>query len=196
MVFATADKSLADTFTVDNVNLYRVTDAKPPVTDMPIWLPVTTYTADRRHASILYGTSADSTWIHYAVYTDKALLKQSWIEAAAGMHHFDYDIPADADRIKVKFTGVNDYKVSDFEVTATASGTVDRINIAIESFRDKIAPGDNEKWPSGCLPRPPTGCRCTISEYIRDSAMSTATIYRYTRLSASSCPVWRYHSSG
>lgn len=146
MVFATADKSLADTFTVDNVNLYRVTDAKPPVTDMPIWLPVTTYTADRRHASILYGTSADSTWIHYAVYTDKALLKQGWIEAAAGMHHFDYDIPADADRIKVKFTGVNDYKVSDFEVTATASGTVDRINIAIESFRDKIAPGDNEKW--------------------------------------------------
>lgn len=136
----------ADTLTISNLGLYRPTDAMPPKTD-PIWLPVSDYILrDSNRMSILYGTSADTTHIRYAVWTPEAILSQGWIAVPAGMHHFDYTLPDSIDKANVSLMATHKFKSSEHTITVRAERSIKEITIVAESFRDHITPGTDETW--------------------------------------------------
>lgn len=136
----------ADTLTISDLGLYRPSDAMPPKAD-PIWLPKSDYTLrDSDRMSILYGTSADTTHIRYAVWTPEAILSQGWIAVPAGMHHFDYTLPDSIDKVNVSLMATHEFKSSDHTITVRTERSIKEITIVAESFRDKITPGADETW--------------------------------------------------
>ncbi len=136
----------ADTVTVNNVALYRPSDKMPPV-KAPLWIPTKRYSLDEDlTASILYGTSSDTAYIHYAIYSDSTFIKQGWMSVKAGMHYFKYKLPNGINSIDITFSSTSEYQNVSQTVSAIASSSINGIKLSIESFRDKITPGAKESW--------------------------------------------------
>lgn len=135
----------ADTVTKHNIGLYRPSDAMPPKAE-PIWIPIDSYTTKSNHASILYGTTAEKTFIRYVVWTHKAILSQGWIVVPAGMHHFDYTMPDSIENLSVSLMASSDFKNTSKTISLRTEQSIKDITIVTESFRDHITPGAEERW--------------------------------------------------
>lgn len=162
IVFNTVDRELADTYTAKDVNIYRPDDALPPVTDEPIWLPQTNYVSPTGKISILYGTRADTCRVLYVVSTSDSILAQKWIKVGAGMHHFDYELPEGVEKANVTLFSVNNYETSSHSVDVVLDKSIKKINLAIESFRDKIMPGEKETWKIKVTDRSGNGSQAAV----------------------------------
>lgn len=144
--FRTKDAALATPYTAENINIYRPDDACPPITGEPIWLPETKLLTSSRDMSILYGTTADTCYVHYAISDGDTLLKQGYSAVTPGMHRFEYTLPENVSSANIAMWAVNNYKTSDHNIEVTLKSALKGINLTIESFRDKIVPGDKETW--------------------------------------------------
>ncbi|MCM1093189.1 MAG: MG2 domain-containing protein [Lachnospiraceae bacterium] len=162
ITFSTLDPSLAKPYTAKGINIYRPGDALPPATEEPIWLPENRYVISSRKVSILYGTRADVCHILCAISTPDSLLEQHWIEVKPGMHHFDYELPDGVDEATITLYSVNNYLTSSHSVNVIRDESIKQINLSIESFRDKIVPGEKERWTLKVTDRSGNGTRAAI----------------------------------
>ncbi len=128
--------------------LYRASDKQAPIKDSPLWLPVTSVEADARgHATFTVGTSSPLAYIYYIVSSHKGVEKTGWLHYTPNLHKFNVYVPArDEESLTVEF-------VTYYKGTArTASASVlckarqRAIKVEAASFRDKLTPGDTEKW--------------------------------------------------
>lgn len=144
---ATADTTLADAVTIDGVVLYRPSDTASPVADKLLWLPATSATIPAG-AGIdqLYATTAPETWIIYILSSGDRVIDKGWITVGPGMHRFTRDLPADTPTATLIMASARGYKYDEAQVNYTLENVISSLDIAIESFRDRIAPGDTERW--------------------------------------------------
>ncbi len=146
-IFYPVDSTLSDIAVVMNRILYRPTDKSCPVPDAALWVPVKSLTlTGSRRASILYGVTGAENHIHYAVYTDSVMLNQGWIKQKSGMHRFEYNLPAGIDNVTVTLSCTSRYRSGQQSVKVTTLEADKSIRLSIESFRDKLTPGDVETW--------------------------------------------------
>lgn len=160
--FSTENPSLAKPYTATKINIYRPDDTLPPVTDEPIWLPISKYTISSRRVSILYGTKAESCHILCAISTPESLLKQSWIEVDPGMHYFNYELPEGVSECAITMYSVNNYRTSSHSIDVVLDESLKSIDLTIESFRDKITPGQEETWTFKISDRSQDGVRAAL----------------------------------
>ena len=145
--FEPADSSLADAIVLRHKVLYRPTDKLCPVKDAVLWVPKDSYTlSEGRRSSILYGVTAKENHVQYTVYTDSAILKRGWIKCAPGLHRFEYDLPQGTDRVKVTLAVMSGYKSEVSTVSVVVDESIKSLTLSIESFRDRIVPGNHETW--------------------------------------------------
>ncbi len=162
ITFFTLDSSLAKPYTAKGINIYRPDDALPPATKEPIWLPENRYVISSRKVSVLYGTRAEACHILCAIASRDSLLEQKWVEVKPGMHHFDYELPEGIDEATITLYAVNNYLSSLHSVNVIHDESIKSIDLSIESFRDKIVPGEKERWTLKVADRAGNGTRTAV----------------------------------
>lgn len=146
-IFIPVDNTLADKFVTTSHVLYKPTDKRCPLTDVALWVPEKTITlAGTRRASILLGVTGAESHVHYAVYTDSLLIKQGWVKYPAGMHRFEYDMPEGVDNVTLALSCTSDFRNSQEDVKISLAEADKSVRLSVESFRDRLTPGDKETW--------------------------------------------------
>ncbi len=146
-IFTPVDKTLASRFVTTSHVLYKPSDKRCPLTDVALWVPEKNVKlTGTRRASVLLGVTGAESHVRYAVYTDSVLLKQGWIKYPAGMHRFEYDMPEGVDDVTLTLSCTSDYRNSQENVKISLAEADKSIKLSVESFRDRLTPGDNETW--------------------------------------------------
>lgn len=195
--FATADPELAEKMTVANVTLYRDNDTTCPVKDAILWIPRHDYTIGGRETDILYGTTGDTQYIRYSVYSDSTVIEQGWKKVKAGMNRFTYRLPDGIEKIHVNLTTCHDYTYQSADINVTTESSLRGINLSVESFRDRIVPGTEEKWTFKVSDRDSLGVKSAIILDMYSKALDAIRPHALS-LSPRSVPptVFRYNFSG
>lgn len=147
LCIAPADTTLADALTIDRVVVYRPTDSASPDAEALLWLPTSAKTIGKKESiDLLYATTAPTTWIAYALTSGDSLIDKGWLKVAPGMHHFTHTLPADCRTATLQLASAQGYKQANALTSFTREDVVEALDIAIESFRDRITPGTTEHW--------------------------------------------------
>lgn len=132
----------ADTLRIDNIALYRPTDPMPPRKSV-IWLPTREFDTP---ASILYGTSAPTTFLLATVWDSDTILSQKWIEQRAGIHTLDVSLPGKCQEAHVSLLSTYEGSTESYEITVRNPKGTPRIAVESSTFRDRLTPGSGESW--------------------------------------------------
>jgi len=135
----------ADTVKVDEIVIYSPADKQSPV-DALIWTPARTVTAHGDKAEILYATKADESYVLLIVSDDEKILRREWLHVGAGMHRQAITLPDGDKELTVNMMVVNDLKSDRVTVTVKPDIKPRELEISIESFRDHVVPGSEERW--------------------------------------------------
>ena len=131
-----------------SVVLYRAADKAAPVADAAMWLPMPSRYVDSKNvAHVLIGISVPKSHIYYIAASRKRILGQGWLVMGRGMHDFKVQVPNEPDE-DITFHFINFYNGEKNEETFTLSSPVNRqqLKARVVSFRDKLVPGNKEKW--------------------------------------------------
>ena len=142
---STVDPSLADTATTGTFTVYRPFDKTCPV-DLPLWVPEQTVTAaPDGTASIIFGSADEGAWIRVIVTDpDRKELSSQWVRSKKGMQTYTLTMPKGAGKVSVDLATIKDFEYCGSTVTVEAAESARDIKLEIESFRDKVVPGDME----------------------------------------------------
>lgn len=144
---ATVDTTLAAPATIEEVLLYRPSDSVSPDPDALLWLPATAATLPAIGGiDQLYATTAPETWIVYILSAGNDIIEKGWLNVGPGMHRFTRNLPAGCPKATLSMACALGYRYSKVQVDYTRENVISSLDIAIESFRDRIAPGDTERW--------------------------------------------------
>lgn len=135
----------ADTVKVDEIVIYSPADKQSPV-DALIWTPARTVTAYGDKAEILYATKADESYVLLLVSDDEKILRREWLHVGAGMHRQAVTLPTGDKELTVNMMVVNDLKSDRVTVTVKPDIKPRELEISLESFRDHVVPGSEERW--------------------------------------------------
>lgn len=128
--------------------IYRSTDKTAPVKDCAIWIPSESYRVDSKnvaHATI--GVSAKEAYIYYVAESRSRVLKQGWLHYKPGLHDFAIQIPnVPEEYVHVEFFNVYKSKQTTQYYTFKSVANEQKLNVKLSSFRDKLTPGEKEKW--------------------------------------------------
>ncbi len=146
LAFASADPELADPADNIAVTVYRTDSPVCPV-DAPLWIPENSVTAtpDGTARLILGSNVADANVLMSVTNRKGKLLEQRWIVPAKGTHPVDIAIPAGEPSINVQLNCVRDCKSYSASIRVNSASSKKSISLKIETFRDKVTPGDTEK---------------------------------------------------
>lgn len=144
--FSLADSTLANPTTASGKILYRPDDKRPPI-DTNLWTPLSSMSGNRgSRIEIPYGTTAEHAHILATVWNSDTIVSHKWLRPAAGNHKFAVDVPKDGNDLNVTFAIVNGYKFDNATIRIFPKDVATALDIRIESFRDRIIPGDHETW--------------------------------------------------
>ena len=128
--------------------IYRSTDKRAPVKDCAIWIPTEAYRVDSKnvaHATI--GVSAPESHIYYVAQSRAGVVKEGWLHYKQGLHDFALQIPNAPDEyLSVQFINVYKGEVNRPYHKFISNINEQKLNIKLNSFRDKLVPGEKEKW--------------------------------------------------
>lgn len=144
--FAPADSTLANPLKDVSVVVYSPRSKVSPMKNKVLWLPTWDITAETSdHVSVNFGSNVDGAWIWLFVSDREGkTVENRWIRTRRGMQTVDIKLPADFDEGEVYMRGVRDYEA--FNVYANLHGAMSKtaINLEVETFRDRVTPGDEE----------------------------------------------------
>lgn len=137
-----------DETTYGYINLYRKGENISPVKESPLWLPSDGRSVDEKNvAHITIGTATPEAYIYYIAYSAEKVEKQGWIKMNQGINDFAIDIPnTPGGYLKIKFYSVANNVVYTSEVRMNGNVKAKALKVKVNSFRDKLLSGENEKW--------------------------------------------------
>ncbi|MDO4511370.1 MAG: MG2 domain-containing protein [Bacteroidales bacterium] len=130
------------------VVIYRKTDRTAPIADVAMWIPAESYRVDEKnvaHATI--GVSAPESHIYYVATSRAGIVKQGWMHYKQGLHDFAMAIPSAPDEyLDITFYNVYRDKNTRCEHHFASAINKQTLDVKLTSFRDKLVPGEKEKW--------------------------------------------------
>lgn len=142
-----ADPALADTIPSRNIILYQPQMTECPV-DTALFVPRKVYNipAGASSADIVYGSTDSDPYILMTTVRAGRITDRRWLTPGRGMHTLTVsDIAAD-DETTVTLTRVSAGRFYSEDVVLHPAALDNRLEVAIESFRDKVTSGDTERW--------------------------------------------------
>lgn len=127
--------------------LYRRTDKVPPV-KTHLWTPVKQITAARgqKEVEVTVGTSYPDGYILCYTTDSEGAVSAHWLKVNASNASVKVPVPADGQAKWLSFVSVDSLLTYTAQVKIEPCSAVDRLKIATETFRDKIVPGERERW--------------------------------------------------
>lgn len=142
-----ADPALADAIPSREIILYQPQMTECPV-DTALFVPRKVYNipAGASSADILYGSTDSDPYILMTTVRAGRITGRRWLTPGRGMHTLTVsDIAAD-DETTVTLTRVSAGRFYSEDVVLHPAALDNRLEVAIESFRDKVTSGDTERW--------------------------------------------------
>ncbi len=134
--------------TTSELLLYRLSDKKCYLENESLWIMHGGSKVSKKgKGEVLIGTSIDESHIYYIATTRTRIVSRGWLHYKPGIHKFTIDMPKDVDEsVTVHFYNVYHKYSSREEVRLEAVMPPSELNIRIESFRDRLIPGEIEQW--------------------------------------------------
>lgn len=132
----------ADTLRQNPVYVYRVDDSMPPV-ETALFVPRGSVKAGE---PMLVGTSYADSHILYTLWTPEGIIEQRTLTPGQGNFALRPELPEGVDRAQITLLTLHDYEFSEYVADVTRPDVARRLNIEIESLRDRVTPGDYETW--------------------------------------------------
>ena len=128
------------------ITIYRESDTACPV-EANLWVPECGRKAcDDNVARITLGTSNPEIYVYYCASSNEGI-EQGWKKYSSGLHTLELPMPkADNERLEVSLITVCNSQLSFQEFTLITPAR--KVNAVVEatSFRDKLTPGNKERW--------------------------------------------------
>ena len=143
-VWADADT----THSTGQLLLYRLSDKVCHLENESLWVvPGSSVVTRKGKGEVLIGTSVDESHIYYIATTRNRIISRGWLHYKPGIHKFAINMPKDANEsVTVHFYNVyHKYSTND-DVRFQSIVPPSELNIKIESFRDRLVPGEGEQW--------------------------------------------------
>lgn len=153
LAFATVNPETAAPVDGLEVILYRAESPVCPV-DLPLWIPETNVVADGNgEASFLLGSSvANANVLLTLTDTKGRIMEQRWLTPRQGVHPVSVILPAGEPSLSIMLNCVRDCRSHSGRVTVASAASTKAIKVKIETFRDKVTPGDTEKLTLRVVP--------------------------------------------
>lgn len=131
----------------DETVIWRKSD-KTPAINTPLWVPVTDYVArpGEKTLEIPVGSSYDDSYIYCRIDDGDMMTRSEWIKVSDGIVKVKADAPEPLQRVYVHLIGMREFDSRSVRVTIVPEVQREQVEVATESFRDKMAPGDEETW--------------------------------------------------
>lgn len=144
ITFTPVDSTLAETSLPFHFVIYSNESEICPV-EAPLWVPVNSLVAGTdRIAKIPVGSSVGDAHVLMSVtiYPGKNI-ERRWLHPSRGIQTIEVAMPEGTDRVSVNFLCVKDFKSQNYRVDIAAPVTRKGIS-TVETFRDKVSPGELE----------------------------------------------------
>lgn len=128
--------------------IYRPTDKTAPVKGSALWIPSDSYRVDDKNvAHALIGVSVPESHIYYVAASRAGIVKQGWLHLKQGLHNFSLQIPNAPDEYLI-MEFVNVYKDKQSRESHLFNSVINeqKLEVKLNSFRDKLVPGEKERW--------------------------------------------------
>lgn len=132
---------------VSGFTVWRADD-RVPAEETPLWVPVTKVVAEagQKSVEVPVGSSYNDSYILCSVDNGDKLLKKEWIKISEGIVRVNVESPDSLSRVFVNLAGMHDFECVTALVTVVPEVQTKQVEISTESFRDRMAPGDEELW--------------------------------------------------
>ena len=146
MVFAPVDTLMADTSAPCQIILYKPQDDVCPV-EQPMWVPVGDLAADASGKfKVTVGSDRGDAHVRLIVSTYPGKVEEKrWVTLRKGMQEIELTFPDGAESARVNLDCVKDFTSWSSSLSVKAASTEKSVKIEIETFRDKVMPGQEEK---------------------------------------------------
>ena len=130
------------------VRLYRKNENTSPVANNPLWLPSDgRWVDDNNVAHITIGNSTPESNIYYIASSRDKVEKHGWLKYKSGMNEFTIDLPSTpGGYLTIQFYSMSNNHVFKENVTMYGNVKAKALKIKVNSFRDKLLSGEQEKW--------------------------------------------------
>lgn len=130
-----------------NVLIWRNNDKMPPVKTL-LWVDSTKIISPKgaKFMKIRIGSSYPDHFVLAQICNSKEILGYKWIEIKDGFAYFVVDSPADNEQIFVNLVGTDSFSKENETIRIIPYIQTVSLLANIETFRDRIAPGDKETW--------------------------------------------------
>ena len=196
IVFAPVDTLMADTASPCQVVLYKPQDEVCPV-DQPMWVPVGEVTADASGKfKVIVGSDSGDAHVRLIVSTYPGkVVEKRWVTLRKGMQEIELTLPDGAASARVNLDCVKDFDSWSSSLSVKAASSEESVKIEIETFRDKVMPGQEEKVTFRVTP---TGGATPQSAVFLDMSNKAidALASNPLRLGSFSPDVWNTSSNG
>ena len=131
-----------------NLNLYRKGEKTSPEKDSPMWLPSDGRSVDDKNvAHITIGTATPEAYIYYIASSSEKVEKQGWIKMKQGINDFAIALPnTPGGYLDIQLYSVANNTVYTKELRMNGNVKAKALKVKVNSFRDKLLSGENEKW--------------------------------------------------
>ena len=131
-----------------DITIYHKGDKTSPVKNCPLWISPFGKSVDKNNKGhITIGVSTPQAYIYYIASTNKKVISEGWLNYKAGMNDFTVPLPKEAGAdVTVTFITYYGTKKWEEDVKLVNLYKAEALKITATSFRDKLVPGDIERW--------------------------------------------------
>ena len=172
--FIPVDPQQADPVKGANFTVWSATGKLSPQKDDPMWFPTNTVTADKTgKADVNFGSSFEDAYIlMYAMDVRGNITDHRWIRTHRGMQTISVDVPTDEES-RIYFWCTNNYKNYREQVNVKPATSDEKIKFTVETFRDRVTPGDTETLKIRILPEAGASARSAVMLSMTNMALNT-----------------------
>ena len=129
------------------IALFRPKDKMPPVKSA-LWIPYDKFTClPGAESEILIGSAFDDCRYYYVVNYNDEIIEQGWKHLPKGISKFKFVMPKKVDTdLIIQLYCVKNLVPYNYSITVSPKKEEPNASLVIESFRDKITAGNQEKW--------------------------------------------------
>lgn len=165
-----------DTGTKDDMALilYRPADTTSPIKDSPLWVPEEGRSVDKDNvARITIGTSTPLAHIYYVAASTSTTLAEGWLDYKPGIHTLSIPIPLEPEEfLNVRLLSVYNGRFYQEDFTMSAPANRRDLHVQVTAFRDKLVPGQREKWTFRLVDNDSTGRQGAMMLAMFDKALN------------------------
>lgn len=145
--FNTVGKKNDPGYVSQKVIIWRTNDKQPPVESI-LWTPITNISMpkDKKSVKIPVGSSYQDSYLLVTEAKNGKEITRTWVKVNGDILEYEVEAPEPNKRTYLSVIGGHDLKMSDSKITVVPFDQTRQLEIATETFRDKLTPGEKENW--------------------------------------------------